>query len=79
MTLAGSNPNEITIQLKAADVEIASGLNQDAFSRLIRLIKASEGEEKKVAREHLLQLFSLVDPADPDLIVARKDLASARY
>ena len=79
MTLAGSNPNEITIQLKAADVEIASGLNQDAFSRLIRLIKASEGEEKKVAREHLLQLFSLVDPADPDLIVARKDLASALY
>jgi putative thioredoxin len=79
MTLAGSNPNEITIQLKAADVEIASGLNQDAFSRLIRLIKASEGEEKKVAREHLLQLFSLVDPADPDLIVARKELASALY
>jgi len=79
MTLAGSNPNEITIQLKAADVEIASGLNQEAFARLIKLIKASEGDEKKVAREHLLQLFSLVDPADPDLIAARKELASALY
>jgi len=79
MTLAGSNPDEINIQLKAADVEIARGLNQDAFARLIRLIKSCAGEEKKVAREHLLMLFSLVDPADPDLISARKELASALY
>jgi putative thioredoxin len=79
MTLAGSNPNEITIQLKAADVEIASGLNKEAFARMIRFVKASEGDEKKVAREHLLQLFALVDPADPDLIAARKELASALY
>ena len=79
MTLAGSNPNEITIQLKAADVEIASGLNKAAFSRMIRFVKASESDEKKVAREHLLQLFALVDPSDPDLIAARKELASALY
>jgi putative thioredoxin len=79
MALAGANPNEVTIQLKAADVEIASGLNKEAFTRLIRLVKISEGGEKKIAREHLLQLFSLVDPADPDLISARKELASALY
>jgi putative thioredoxin len=79
MTLAGANPNELTIQLKAADVEIASGLNKEAFARMIRLVKISDGEDKKIAREHLLQLFSLVDPADPDLISARKELASALY
>jgi putative thioredoxin len=79
MTLAGANPDEVTIQLKAADVEIASGLNKEAFARMIRLVKISEGDEKKIAREHLLQLFSLVDPADPDLISARKELASALY
>jgi len=79
MVLAGANPNEITIQLKAADVEIASGSNREAFARMIRFIKASEGDEKKVAREHLLQLFSLVDSADPELISARKELASALY
>jgi putative thioredoxin len=79
MTLAGANPNEVSIQLKAADVEIASGLNRDAFARMIRLVKASDGDDKKSAREHLLQLFSLVDPADPDLIAARKELASALY
>jgi putative thioredoxin len=79
MTLAGTNPYELTIQLKAADVEIASGLNKEAFARMIRLVKISDGEDKKIAREHLLQLFSLVDPADPDLISARKELASALY
>jgi putative thioredoxin len=79
MTLAGANPNEISIQLKAADVEIASGLNKSAFDRLIRLVKSSQGEEKKVVREHLLVLFALVDPSDPDLIVARRELASALY
>ena len=79
LTLAGSNPNEISIQLKAADVEIASGLNKSAFDRLIRLVKSSQGDEKKVVREHLLVLFALVDPSDPDLIVARRELASALY
>lgn len=79
MALAGANPNEVNIQLKAADVEIASGLNREAFTRLIQLIKGSAGDDKKVAREHLLALFSLVDPADPDLISARKELASALY
>jgi len=79
MVLAGANPNEVTIQLKAADVEIASGLNKAAFARMIRLVKISDAEDKKIAREHLLQLFSLVDPADPDLISARKELASALY
>ena len=79
MTLASANPNEISIQLKAADVEIASGLNKSAFDRLIRLVKSSQGDEKKVVREHLLVLFALVDPSDPDLIVARRELASALY
>jgi len=79
LTLAGANPNEISIQLKAADVEIASGLNKSAFDRLIRLVKSSQGDEKKVVREHLLVLFALVDPSDPDLIVARRELASALY
>ena len=65
--------------MTAADVEIASGLNKSAFDRMIGTIKNSQGEERKFAREHLLQLFSLVDPQDPDLVQARKELASALY
>ena len=79
LTLATVNSTEISVQLKAADVEIASGRNKEAFTRLIQLIKVSTGDDKKNAREHLLELFTLVDPSDPDLISARKELASALY
>ncbi|TSA19807.1 MAG: co-chaperone YbbN, partial [Actinomycetales bacterium] len=51
----------------------------EAFTRLIELIKVSVGDDKKSVREHLLELFTLVDPSDPDLISARKELASALY
>ena len=73
------SPEDIQAQMRAADVEIASGLNKSAFERMIRIVKNSEGDEKKASREHLLQLFSLVDPQDLDLIQARKELASALY
>jgi putative thioredoxin len=43
------------------------------------LIRKSDGDEKKQVREHLLELFSLVDPEDADLLLARKELASALY
>ncbi|NQW05771.1 MAG: tetratricopeptide repeat protein [SAR202 cluster bacterium] len=76
---ATKSPEDIEAQMTAADVEIASGLNKSAFDRMIGTIKNSQGEERKFAREHLLQLFSLVDPQDPDLIQARKELASALY
>lgn len=76
---AAKSPEDIQAQMRAADVEIASGLNKSAFERMIRIVKNSEGDEKKASREHLLQLFSLVDPQDLDLIQARKELASALY
>jgi putative thioredoxin len=76
---AAKSPEDIQAQMRAADVEIASGLNKSAFERMIRIVKNSEGDDKKAAREHLLQLFSLVDPQDLDLIQARKELASALY
>ena len=76
---ANENKSDLTLAISAADVEIASGLNKAAFDRLINLVKVSGGDEKKKAREHLLALFQLVDPADPDLILARKELASALF
>ena len=76
---ANENKSDLTLAIAAADVEIASGLNKAAFDRLISLVKLSQGDDKKKAREHLITLFQLVDPADPDLIVARKELASALF
>ena len=72
-------PNDLSLAIQAADLEIANGDNKSAFDRLIKLVKILEDPERKSAREHLLQLFSLVDPQDPDLIKARQQLASALY
>lgn len=76
---AQSSPNDLEKQIRAADIEIANGKNKEAFARLIKAVKILAGEEQKKAREHLLTLFSLVDPSDPDLIKARQDLASALF
>jgi putative thioredoxin len=63
----------------AADIEVATGRHKSAFDRLLRSVKSSSGEEKTRAKEHLLLLFQLVDPRDPDLIKARQSLASALF
>lgn len=76
---AASAPNDLNKQIQAADIEIANGKNQEAFSRLIKTVKILEGDDQKKAREHLLTLFSLVDPSDPELIKARQALASALF
>ena len=76
---AASAPNDLNKQIQAADIEIANGKNQEAFSRLIKAVKILEGDDQKKAREHLLTLFSLVDPSDPELIKARQALASALF
>jgi putative thioredoxin len=76
---ADSEPTSIEKAVMAADVEISQGLQKNAFARLINFVKNSSGDEKKQAKEHLLLLFQLVDPADPDLIRSRNELASALF
>ena len=79
ITDADSHPTDITKQLMAADVEIAQGLQKRAFERLVTFVRNSFGDDRQKAKEHLLLLFQLVDPSDPDLIRARTELASALF
>ena len=72
-------PADIELQLKAADVEIVTGGVEDAFSRLLSVIRATSGDDRTKAKNHLLKLFTLVDPSDPRLAAARKELASALF
>ncbi|MFM8843380.1 MAG: co-chaperone YbbN [Actinomycetota bacterium] len=74
-----ANPTDVNKQLMAADIEIAQGLQKRAFERLITLVRNSSGDDRQRAKEHLLLLFQLVDPSDPDLIRARTELASALF
>ncbi len=76
---ANADLNSVDKQVMAADVEIAQGEVKSAFERLITVVKNSSGEERKRAKEHLLLLFQLVDPSEPELIRARTQLASALF
>jgi putative thioredoxin len=73
------SPQDINLQLKAADIEIVNGGVEAAFTRLLTLIKNSTGDDRNKVKTHLLNLFALVDQADPRLVSARKELASSIF
>lgn len=57
-------------------------LNQDvsaAFERLIALVRRTSGEERTRVRTRLIELFELFDPADPEVVAGRRNLANALY
>jgi len=73
------NPSDISLQLKAADVEIVNGGVEAAFTRLLHAVRATTGDDRTKVKDHLLSLFALIDPNDPRLVAARKELASALF
>jgi putative thioredoxin len=79
MEAAIKNPEDVLIQLQCADVEVLSGYLEPAFERLLRLIGVLAGDEQKKVKNHLLNLFTLVDPADPRVIKARTQLANTLF
>ena len=77
--LAASEPDNVKAQLDCADLEVISGDLDAAFNRLIDCVRRFAGADRTAAKDHLLALFQLVDPADPRLKVARTSLASALF
>ena len=63
----------------AADAQILSQDVTGAFDRLIGLVKRTAGDERIRVRTRLIELFELFDPADPDVIAGRRNLANALY
>lgn len=79
ISTANANPNSLIDQSRAADVELAQGEQRLAFDRLLKCVRSMTGSDRDEAKKHLLELFQLVDPRDPDLIKARQALASALF
>lgn len=76
---ASAQPNNVDIQIQSADLEISSGDVDGAFNRLLACVRALNGDDQSRVKNHLLELFSLVDPADPRLVKARSALANALF
>lgn len=76
---AEKDPLNVLAAMACADIEVMSGEVQSAFDRLLHCVRNCSDEDKKKAKDHLLALFALVDPADPRLIKARSDLANALF
>lgn len=76
---AAADPLDVDAQFRVADLDVAGGHVEDAFSRLLDLFAALSTEERAPVRERLLELFGLVGDTDPRVLAARGRLASLLF
>jgi len=76
---AGANIDDLDAQFDAADVEMAQGQPEAAFSRLLDAVRRTSGDDREKARLRLLELLSLLAPGDPAAAKARRDLTAALF
>ena len=76
---AAAAPQDLAVQLDAADAEVFGGAAAQAFARLIDLIRVSSGDQREQVRLRLLELFDTVGATDPAVLKARRDLMSALF
>jgi putative thioredoxin len=79
LAAAGKAPGDVAAQTLAADVEVLSGQAENAYQRLVDLVRRTSGAEREAARQHLVSLFTVAGPDDPAVSAARRQLASALF
>jgi putative thioredoxin len=79
VAVADAAPGDIEAAFAAADVQILSQDVTAAFERLTTLVRSTSGDERTQVRTRLIELFELFDPADPEVVLGRRNLANALY
>ncbi|MFY1636648.1 tetratricopeptide repeat protein [Solwaraspora sp. WMMB335] len=79
LAAAQAAPDDVAAQLLAADVEVLSGQAEQAYQRLVGLIRRVFGDDRETVRKHLVSLFTVAGPDDPAVAKARRSLASALF
>lgn len=76
---AAASPDDVDAQTLVADLDLLGGHVEDAFIRLVELVRRTSGDERNKAREHLLGLFAAVGNDDERVLKGRQSLASALF
>jgi putative thioredoxin len=76
---AAASPDDVDAQSLVADLDLLGGDVDDAFTRLVDLVRRTAGDDRNHAREHLLGLFAAVGNDDPRVLRGRQNLASALF
>jgi putative thioredoxin len=76
---AASNPDDVDAQIMVADLDLLGGHVEDAFARLVELVRRTSEKERDRARDHLVGLFAAVGNEDPRVLKGRQALASALF
>jgi putative thioredoxin len=78
-TAAAERPDDMDAQIAAADLDLIEGQIDEAFRRLIELVRRSDGDDRNRARQHLLDMFEVVGSGDERVAKARTALANALF
>ena len=76
---AAESPDDVDAQTLVADLDLLGGHVDDAFRRLVELVRRTTDGDRDRARTHLIGLFGAVGNDDPRVQRARRDLASALF
>jgi putative thioredoxin len=76
---AAEDPTDIAAQLLMADLDVLGDHVEEAFGRLVDTVRATEGDERDMVREHLVELFAVVGAHDERVPKARRALMSALF
>lgn len=76
---AAESPGDIDAQSRVADIDLAEGKAEDAFDRMLGVIRRTSGDDRDRARMHLISLFDVLPPRDPRVSKARATLSSLLF
>jgi putative thioredoxin len=76
---ADERPDDAEAQARVADIDMAMGKIEASFDRLLDTIRRTSGDERDIARKHLVGLFEIFPPKDPRVAKARATLSNLLF
>lgn len=76
---AAAAPEDIDAALTVADLDVLGGHIEDAFARLLELVRSTDGDDRNRVRAHLIDLFAVVGNQDVRVKRGRTALMSALF